>query len=139
MLDLSNAWWDRYVRKPERSFLLGPKNFHQEGIVLVTDKKYQNPGANKQSSQNWSYFGFYRHQLLRVWKNFYYPLVLEDLFLKRASLVSFFSGHENQLIDLDSWFSEKEISLYLDQAAEKPKELQKPRFIPESTLFGCWR
>lgn len=121
VLDLSNAWWERYMHKKDRTFMLGPKQFHRDGIVMVTDKDLdQDISEDRSLALNWNYYGFLRSQLLELFEDGIKPKSLEHLFSYEGCLLPFFPGQENSLIDLSEWQAEFDESLYLDRPGPKP-------------------
>ena len=121
VLDLSNAWWNRYIKKNDRKFLLGPKQFHHDGIVLVTDKEIDHDiSKNREFSLNWIYYGFLRRQLLQLTEEDTHRS-LEKLFSCEGGLLSYFP-YGNRLIDLDFWQPEPDSAQFLDQPVKDQED-----------------
>ena len=143
VLDLSNAWWKRYLKGRSRKFILGPRQFHKDGIVIVTDKDLdQDFSKNKALALNWVYYGFHRAQLLELLDEEIGARSLERLFIQEGCLLSYFDDLENQLIDLNSWLPVVDDKLFLDQPmVEQSQEGNKDR-RDSGCLMGlfdrCW-
>ncbi|MFK7825265.1 MAG: hypothetical protein AB8G05_14015 [Oligoflexales bacterium] len=134
VLDLSNAWWKRYIKKPDREFMLGPNQFHENGIVVVTDKEIDDDySKNREFSLNWTYYGFLRSQLLQLSQSGDVNRNLATLYSCEGCLLKLFPNNANQLVNLDFWQLELdfEADQFLDEPAKKEEEEQ-------TSKVGCW-